>query len=184
MTNRYSGRHVEVWDREEPNRGWVAGCILLAAVAFVAFMIGYLWGSAVRPVPTTTTRPDASGAAGSVRVSAQAQRGTSSAPTPPPNDSHLPGGIVAYADPTYGTRYLAIPEGPGVTVRICTDHCIVRISTDAGPALSMQRLGRVADLSYVDFADLCRCDPRLVGTMRVSMAGAGPHLTPPPTDTE
>lgn len=98
------------------------------------------------------------------------------------------GGLAAYADPSHGSRYLALPEGPGVRVRICHDgECILRTSTDAGPDLAMQRAGRVADLSYVDFRSLCDCTPEIVGTMHVSIEyspGRGSTVTLPPTDVE
>ena len=99
------------------------------------------------------------------------------------------GGIAAYAAPSFGSRYLAIPEGPGVRVVVCAqlhrDRCVTRTSTDAGPALFMQRAGRVADLSFVDFAALCRCDPPDVGTIPVSIEYVGrAGVTPPPTDVQ
>src|SRR4030095_1278977 len=93
-------------------------------------------------------------------------------------------GIAAYANQSHGSRYLAIPEGSGVPVTIChAKRCIDRVSTDAGPDRAMQRAGRVADLSYVDFAYLCGCDPRPRGLIHVTIAYSGARATVPPTDT-
>jgi hypothetical protein len=61
----------------------------------------------------------------------------------------------------FGHRYLALPGGPGIRVRICAARCLVMTSTDAGPALFEQRAGRIADLnewawSYVSGLPLSR----------------------------
>ena len=104
-------------------------------------------------------------------------------------------GIVAYAAPALGDRYLALPGGPGSLVRICTNgsaniprnipaRCLERTSTDAGPTLSMQRAGRIADVSFADFAWLCRCDPPDVGLLVATIEWIRPELTPPATETE
>jgi len=68
----------------------------------------------------------------------------------------LLGGTASHVGTQYGPDYLALPEHewgqPGLLVRICGDAaCIVRRSTDAGPDLAMQRLGRIADLNAWDF---------------------------------
>ena len=74
--------------------------------------------------------------------------------------------------PGYGARYLALPGGPGQWVTICGPAaCVVRISTDAGPDKAMQRAGRIADLSFHDFAAVCGCDPWVVGLVRVEVKG-------------
>lgn len=94
-------------------------------------------------------------------------------------------GVASYVRRSLGDRYLALPAGPGVRVRICSSstRCLVRTSTDAGPDLAMQRRGRVADLSFVDFAWLCRCDPPRVGLLHVTVEELrAPRITPPPTD--
>jgi hypothetical protein len=115
----------------------------------------------------------------------------SSEPTQDPGErsSSIASGIAAYAVPSYGSRYLAIPEGPGVRVTVCSQatplRCVDRVSTDAGPDREMQRAGRVADVSYVDFAYLCGCDPRIRGTMPVTIHyGAAAGATPPSTDVQ
>jgi len=120
------------------------------------------------PPPTTGTRP------ASVEASPDL-------PTPPA--SSLVKGVTSFVGPPYGSRYLALPEGPGVTVTIChKSRCVTRTSTDAGPDKAMQRAGRVADLSWADFKRLCLCDPYVVGLLRVTVDYGGPSVTPPATD--
>lgn len=61
-------------------------------------------------------------------------------------------GTASTYGPDFGPGWLAVPQGPGIRVRVCgVARCIERTSTDAGPALSMQRLGRIVDLSVRDF---------------------------------
>ena len=91
-------------------------------------------------------------------------------------------GTASFVAPSYGAHYLALPEGPGHTVTICAAHCVTRTSTDAGPDKAMQRAGRIADLSFRDFATVCRCDPNVVGLVTVTIIDGGqPEL--PQTDT-
>ena len=56
---------------------------------------------------------------------------------------------------TYGPGYdglLALPEGRGIKVEVCGPAgCIIRVSNDAGPDLTMQRARRVIDLNLNDF---------------------------------
>jgi hypothetical protein len=65
---------------------------------------------------------------------------------------------------TYGpgwNGYLALPEGRGITVRVCgVATCAVRTSNDAGPSLAMQREGRVIDLDVPTFELVCGCSWR------------------------
>ncbi len=93
-------------------------------------------------------------------------------------------GIASFVASRYGDRYLALPDGPGHSVRICGPAtCVVRTSTDAGPALFLQRQGRIADLSRADFARLCGCTPEVVGLIHVTVTRFdGPAPTPPATD--
>jgi hypothetical protein len=92
-------------------------------------------------------------------------------------------GIASFVGPRYGSRYLALPGGPGISVRICSlKACVLRVSTDAGPDKAMQRAGRIADLSWRDFKTLCRCDPATLGLIRVSVSYGGPTIALPPTD--
>jgi hypothetical protein len=65
-------------------------------------------------------------------------------------------GTWAYAERSYGPGYLAIPEGRGWVVTVCGPlDCIERLSTDAGPALYLQRAGRIGDLASVMFLEIC-----------------------------
>jgi hypothetical protein len=90
-------------------------------------------------------------------------------------------GTASFVGPRFGPRYLALPEGRGIRVEICSSagRCVTRVSTDAGPDRAMQRAGRVADLSFDDFAFLCGCDPWVVGLMPVTVT-RGAALPPPP----
>jgi len=81
------------------------------------------------------------------------------APSPEPTDP-LAGlrrsGVIAFAEESYGPRYLAVPVGPGHLVRVCgTTECVTLVSTDAGPDSRMIAEGRVADLALGLFARAC-----------------------------
>ena len=101
------------------------------------------------------------------RVRTRAPRGSrvapeAAAPQLPPRLVVGPGitGIASFVGPSYGPRYLALPGGRGITVRICgRAACIVRVSTDAGPDRAMQREGRVADLSWWDWQTVSGLSP-------------------------
>jgi hypothetical protein len=80
---------------------------------------------------------------------------------------------------TYGEGYdgyLALPEGRGHRVRVCYEgRCVERVSNDAGPALHMQRQGRVIDLDVPTFEQLAcpagerhlaRCQWQTLGLLR------------------
>ena len=88
---------------------------------------------------------------------------------------------------TYGDGYegyLALPEGPGHTVRVCGPaDCIVRTSNDAGPDLAMQRRGRIVDLDATDFNQVCGCRWQQVGLVRVTVEYLDGEATLPPTDS-
>ena len=78
-------------------------------------------------------------------------------PTPAPLAAIARLGVWAWADPAHGARYLAIPAGAGHIVRVCGPAaCLLRVSTDAGPVPSLQRAGRIGDLSAADFTAICR----------------------------
>ena len=69
-------------------------------------------------------------------------------------------GTASFVPPSWGARYLALPGGRGIRVRICgRAACIVRVSTDAGPDRAMQREGRVADLSWADWQTVSGLSP-------------------------
>lgn len=117
-------------------------------------------------------------------------------------------GAWAYADASYGPRYLAIPEGRGFDVRVCGPlGCLERVSTDAGPALWLQRTGRIGDVSSADFVVICGplgpglCrggsytilgvadqsgddPPEHPDDDRLRIEDGGPGPTLPPTDSE
>ena len=92
------------------------------------------------------------------------------------------GSLRGYAS-TYGPGWdgwLALPQGPGVHVRICgAGGCVVRTSTDAGPSLAMQRRGRIADLDVRTFEAVCGV-PWTVGLCLVVVQ---PIPAPPVTST-
>ena len=95
-------------------------------------------------------------------------------------------GTWAYADPAYGPHYLAIPNGPGWLVTVCGPAaCLERVSTDAGPVLSLQREGRIGDLSAVDFEAVCGMTAAqrvAIGLCPGSFTITG-RIRPPDTDT-
>lgn len=67
-------------------------------------------------------------------------------------------GTASTYGPTFGPSWLAVPQGPGIHVRICgAARCIERTSTDTGPDRAMQRQGRIVDLSVRDFEIVCGC---------------------------
>ena len=78
---------------------------------------------------------------------------------PKPTGSPRTAPILRGTASTYGPGWdgwLALPQGPGVRVRICgAGGCVVRTSTDAGPSLAMQRQGRIVDLDVTDFETVC-----------------------------
>lgn len=88
-------------------------------------------------------------------------------------------GIASFVAPSYGSTYLALPGGRGITVTIYGPAgSVVRRSTDAGPDRERQRAGLVADLSFADFRKLCGCDPWLVGHIRVRVVYGGARALP------
>ncbi|MBI3978669.1 MAG: hypothetical protein HY331_10845 [Chloroflexi bacterium] len=94
-------------------------------------------------------------------------------------------GTIAYADPSYGPLYLALPEPRGTVATICGPaDCVTRTSTDVGPDLEMQRAGRIADVSARDFETICGVPLRYglcSGTVTIERR---PRVTLPPTSTE
>jgi len=137
----------------------------------------------VSPPDSRTSSPAASAPATVAPSLRPVPRKAAASRTSTPTGQSVTGhsGRASFMAPAYGSRYLALPGGPGITVRICHgDRCIRRTSTDAGPDLAMQRAGRVADLSFADFRWLCDCDPWAVGLLEVSVA---PAIAPPETAT-
>jgi len=102
---------------------------------------------------------------------------------PMPTGSPRTAPILRGTATTYGPGWdgwLALPQGPGVRVRICgAGGCVVRTSTDAGPSLAMQRQGRIADLDVTTFEAVCGV-PWTRGLCRVTVT---PIPAPPATAT-
>lgn len=168
--------------------GVIAGILLVLAIVAVAGALTAPRSGALPSIPVAAERQSGAPPA-AVSPSLSAARlvaANGGAPSPEVElGTAIEGGILAYAAPSHGSRYLAIPEGPGHRVRICVGgRCLDRVSTDAGPALFRQREGRIADVSFVDFAWLCSCDPQIRGTMPGSIELLGSFATPPPTDTK
>lgn len=91
-------------------------------------------------------------------------------------------GVASWMPERFGDDYLALPDGPGITVTICGERCKTMTSTDAGPDKAMQRAGRVADIGVKAWEFICGV-PRSVGLCRVTVDYGGPRATLPPTDT-
>ncbi len=132
-------------------------------------------GPDVSPRPLRTVGPDPDRITPSVgslpALELQAEPEPVAASTPAADVPSVAGTISGVAS-TYGPGWdgwLALPEGPGVRVRICgAGGCVVRTSTDAGPSLAMQRAGRIVDLDVPDFEAVCGCSWR-TGLVRVTV---------------
>lgn len=85
--------------------------------------------------------------------------GPTAKPEPAPIGRH---GTLSHMGSGYPADYLAIPLGPGVTVKLCGVRCGIYVSTDAGPARSMLVRGRIADASVSIFEYVCQA-PASVG---------------------
>ena len=196
----------ELWDPEAG--AWVPRPSVLWAL-FLGVGIGLVFGvvvtaSVLAARPETASEPDRNnpanpiartagknGPSASRAVSQPADHDTvvKSLPTQDPGEigSAIESGIASYVNPGLGSRYLALPGGPGIRVTICgqeSGRCVDRVSTDAGPDLAMQRAGRVADVSYSDFGLLCQCHPPDVGLLPVTVQYAPGNPTPPATEAE
>ena len=127
--------------------------------------------AAVRPVLAFPGAPDgplATARADAVLAPAPSVSESSTLSSGAPTRS----GVWAYAKPSHGRGYLAIPEGPGWIVWVCGPlDCFERVSTDAGPELWLQRAGRIGDLSAVMFQRAC--GPLSAGLCRGSYAILG-----------
>lgn len=195
--NRIERPNITTWDRPEPP-DWRSGCTFLLVAVILAFIAGYLIGSASRPAPVTTPpaavvgpddsqalrltlTPTVSAATASPSASPEPTEAPSvqvpSRRTPPPTARATPTfgastivrGVASHMGSTQGPGYLALPQGPGHRVRICgAGGCVIRVSTDAGPDKAMQRAGRVADLYVGDFVIVCG-KPASAGLCTVSV---------------
>jgi hypothetical protein len=150
--------------------------LFLSAIAG-AIMASLVWAAVTHAGPVGPPQPEPSFAPvptmpGEVRSvpSAPAVLATPR-PTPiPVARGHVRTGVASFMAPKYGRYYLALPNGRGHRVTICGPAaCVTRVSTDAGPDLAMQRAGRVADVSFWDFATICGCDPWARGLVRVTV---------------
>ena len=93
-------------------------------------------------------------------------------------------GTLWQAKPSHGPNYLAIPEGPGVKVRIDGPAgSVTMVSTDAGPALSMQRKGRIGDLAIGRWREVCGVKREPLGYCTVTIVYLANIPLPPSTDT-
>jgi hypothetical protein len=122
----------------------------VTSIVTIGCAIGlFLGGGLIRydqpPAPPTETRL---AEAPAVRTANPPDSSTSSEPGPVRRSAT---GIASTYGPGFA-GYLALPEGPGIRVRICGPAaCAVRVSNDAGPSLAMQRKGRIADLDVATF---------------------------------
>lgn len=100
-----------------------------------------------------------------------------------PVGAHQVSGWASWMPERYGSGYLALPKGPGITVTICAAHCRTMRSNDAGPDKAMQRAGRVADIGVRTWEYICG-KPRSTGLCRVTIDyGSRAGATLPPTST-
>jgi hypothetical protein len=180
--------------------GLLIGVRLCAAIAPGAWEV-----AASRPglVPIPAASPPLQND-GRIAVPSPEAPARTEGPEPVPSASPVPGrtiatpvtarGPVASREPetatslsgtasTYGPGWdgwLALPQGPGVHVRICgAGGCVLRTSTDAGPSLAMQRQGRIADLDVATFEAVCGV-PWTAGLCSVTVT---PIPRPPVTST-
>lgn len=199
--NRREYPHGLVVEEKLPAADWRAGCLMMLAVFLLAFFIGLTVGlAASRPaVPTAAPEVRASYSAGGNGPVAVAMTSDTTPPvsasvllastrlTPRPTPRQVARiasaspvmplgrtetGVASHMGSGYGSRYLALPEGPGHRVAVRGEKgCVERVSTDAGPDLAMQRQGRVADLNVYDFERVC--GPRWLGLCKVSVTYGG-----------
>jgi hypothetical protein len=95
-------------------------------------------------------------------------------------------GTWAYAEPSFGSGYLAIPEGPGWIVLVCGPlDCFEAVSTDAGPELWLQKRphNRIGDLSAAMFQRACgSLSAGLCSGSYEILGAADQHPDDPPAD--
>lgn len=89
-------------------------------------------------------------------------------PSAAPDPARVVRGIASTYGPGFA-GFLALPEGPGIRVRICGPAaCVVRTSNDSGPNRAMQRKGRVVDLDVATFEKVAGASWRK-GLVRVTV---------------
>lgn len=90
-------------------------------------------------------------------------------PVPASAPVEVRSGIASWVPASLGRSYLALPDGPGVRVRVCgAGGCWTATSNDAGPDRAMQREGRIVDLAVGRWESVCGVD-RLVGLCQVTV---------------
>lgn len=123
------------------------------------------------PAPVADTGRTPASLSGAMEVPAPSYPGSDAAPAPP--FAVVRNGLASTVGDGFPDDYLALPDGPGVTVRICgAGGCVTRTSTDKGPD---QRIfpDRIADLSTADFWTVSHQDWRIVGLTPVSLTIEG-----------
>lgn len=103
---RYEGRHVTVWDRDEPQ--WRAGCAWLVIVLLIGVSIGFMIGSCTAPRTAPSTTPSSPPAQSSdLRATDR--------PTPQPTAEPVIGSARTSAMRSVAPRTLPT-QGPAQTV--------------------------------------------------------------------
>jgi hypothetical protein len=179
MTDPYPREHLELrvpTDAEPPvreNRGcWIFPYLVIAFLVLASSWMG----------PQETAQPVSMPVSQFVSVPSPANPGAI--------DSGLVGavtrqGVWAWADASYGARYLATPEKRGTRLQVCGPmDCLTLTTNDVGPTLSLQRAGRIGDLSASVFQRIC-------GELRFGICPGSymvlhraPRITLPETATE
>lgn len=128
------------------------GEVIVDVVCPIGIVVAILLGYAPGLAPATDTR---------VAPALEEPR-TAIPPSSPPTAARVrpsaapdPARVVRGIASTYGpgfAGFLALPEGPGIRVRVCGPaSCVERTSNDAGPSRKMQRAGRIVDLDVETF---------------------------------
>jgi len=132
---------------------WTAGLASSGRASVPAVHHAPSWGTAEAPTGSLDVSDSPSAAAQPVRAMSR-PLGLGSAALKTGNTIR---GIASWVPARYGVRYLALPEGAGVRVRLCgAARCVVMTSNDAGPDLAMQRhpYHRVADIGVLTWERL------------------------------
>ncbi len=110
--------------------------------------------------------------------------GTASLAAPAPVAELAPpivGGVVGYASPSYGPRYLAMRLPRGTHVHICGPAgCAYAVVSDYGPSKRLHP-ERIADLSWRDFGRVCGAHSMGLCRAQAELLEVPPEL--PATDT-
>lgn len=91
-------------------------------------------------------------------------------------------GRLNQADPSHGSRYLAVRAPRGTWIRVCAKRCVVMASTDYGPEAGT---GKVADVALVVWRFVCqRADSRGTCPGSITWPVEAPTPSLPATDVE